>query len=76
MLNKDVFQFLKQLAINNNRDWFKLNKHLHDNSKKAVLKFSEQLFHELKIVLVEKYNETLCHDIYQDSLIIPHNSLY
>lgn len=48
MPNKEVFHFLKQLAQNNNRDWFKDNKNLHDNSKKAVLKFAEQLFHQLK----------------------------
>lgn len=33
MLEKEVFTFLKLLKQNNNRDWFKKNKHLHDASK-------------------------------------------
>ena len=48
MLSNEVFQFLKQLEKNNNRDWFKKNKHFHDESKKTVQGFAEQLFIELK----------------------------
>lgn len=48
MLSKEVFQFLKQLEKNNNRDWFKENKQLHDQAKKIVQSFTEQLFHHLK----------------------------
>ena len=48
MLNKEVFEFLKLLGKNNNREWFKENKHLHDQSKKTVEEFSNSLFDVLK----------------------------
>ena len=48
MLQKDVFTFLKSLKKNNNRDWFKDNKPLHDQSRKQVEEFSRQLFDQLK----------------------------
>ncbi|MFL2570990.1 MAG: DUF2461 domain-containing protein [Parvicellaceae bacterium] len=49
MLDKDVFDFLNLLKRNNNREWFKQNKELHDQSKKKVLEFSQKLFEELKV---------------------------
>ena len=48
MLEKEVFTFLKLLKQNNNRDWFKKNKHLHDASKQIVQEFSNSLFQDLK----------------------------
>ena len=48
MLDQDVFNFLNQLKLNNNRDWFKKNKHLHDHSKKIVTNYAEELFQQLK----------------------------
>ncbi len=48
MLDQDVFIFLNQLKQNNNRDWFKQNKHLHDHSRKKTIEFSENLFNLLK----------------------------
>ena len=49
MLDKDVFDFLNLLKRNNNREWFKQNKELHDQSKKKVLEFSQKLFEQLKV---------------------------
>ena len=49
MLDKDVFDFLNLLKRNNNREWFKQKKELHDQSKKKVLEFSQKLFEELKV---------------------------
>ena len=49
MLDQDVFNFLNQLKLNNNRDWFKKNKHLHDHSKKIVTNYAEELFQQLKV---------------------------
>jgi uncharacterized protein (TIGR02453 family) len=48
MLNSCVFPFLKSLKKNNNRDWFKENKPLHDTAKKHVQEFSIELFDLLK----------------------------
>lgn len=48
MLNPCVFPFLKSLKNNNNRDWFKENKPLHDASRKYVQEFSIELFDLLK----------------------------
>ncbi len=48
MLEQEVFNFLNQLTLNNNRDWFKKNKHLHDHSKKIVTNYAEELFQQLK----------------------------
>ena len=49
MLDQDVFNFLCQLKLNNNRDWFKKNKSLHDRSKKLVTNYAEELFQQLKV---------------------------
>ena len=49
MLEQEVFNFLNQLTLNNNRDWFKKNKHLHDHSKKIVTNYAEELFQQLKV---------------------------
>ena len=49
MLDQDVFNFLNQLKLNNNRDWFKKNKSLHDRSKKLVTNYAEELFQQLKV---------------------------
>ena len=48
MLDQNVFNFLNQLTLNNNRDWFKKNKSLHDRSKKLVTNYAEELFQQLK----------------------------
>jgi uncharacterized protein (TIGR02453 family) len=48
MLSNEVFQFLKQLNNNNNRDWFKKHKVEHDNARKKVIEFSTQLFNTLE----------------------------
>ena len=48
MLEKNIYDFLNQLKLNNNRDWFKKNKSLHDESRFAVTQFAEALFISLK----------------------------
>ena len=44
MLSKEIFEFLNQLKINNNREWFKQHKAEHDVARKKVIEFSTQLF--------------------------------
>lgn len=38
-----VLDFLKDLKLNNNRDWFQLNKNRYDNAKLEVEKFAAEL---------------------------------
>jgi uncharacterized protein (DUF2461 family) len=33
MLQKKTFQFIKDLAENNNREWFAVNKYLYEEAK-------------------------------------------
>ena len=44
MLDPTVFPFLSSLRDNNNREWFKENKGLHDAARKHVVEFTSKLF--------------------------------
>ena len=55
MLNPCVFPFLKSLKSNNNRDWFKENKPLHDASKKYDQEFPTKYFNDfLKYISIDE----------------------
>ena len=47
MLHPSVFPFLEELRDNNNRDWFKDNKHKHDAARACVVQFTQELFERL-----------------------------
>lgn len=40
MIKSETFDFLKELAVNNNRDWFFANKTRHDQAKANVIEFA------------------------------------
>jgi len=40
MIKSDTFKFLKDLAVNNNREWFHDNKGRHDEARLNVLEFA------------------------------------
>ena len=44
MLHPSIFPFLDELRENNNRDWFKANKHKHDEARAHVVQFTQALF--------------------------------
>ncbi|HQS52769.1 MAG: TIGR02453 family protein [Sphingobacteriales bacterium 17-39-43] len=47
MINLATFDFLEDLAANNNRDWFQANKLRHDEARNNVLEFAEKLIIKL-----------------------------
>ncbi|WP_207422062.1 DUF2461 domain-containing protein [Desertivirga brevis] len=47
MILPSTFDFLEKLKDNNNRDWFKQNKHLYENSHKNVLEFGSTIIKSL-----------------------------
>ena len=47
MINLATFDFLKDLAANNNRDWFQANKLRHDEARNNVLEFADKLIAKL-----------------------------
>ncbi|MDP3469305.1 MAG: DUF2461 domain-containing protein [Daejeonella sp.] len=47
MINSATFDFLKDLAANNNRDWFQANKLRHDVARNNVLEFADELIAKL-----------------------------
>lgn len=47
MIKVETFNFLKELAANNNRDWFAKHKVLHDNSRENVLEFVGSVIKDL-----------------------------
>ena len=47
MINSATFDFLKDLAANNNRDWFQANKLRHDEARNNVLEFADKLIAKL-----------------------------
>lgn len=50
MLKSETVDFLKQLAANNDRNWFQLNKSRHDLARKDVLHFTASLISELSAI--------------------------
>lgn len=43
MINAETFNFLTELAANNNREWFALNKKRHDDARQNVLDFTAEI---------------------------------
>ena len=43
MIKVETFNFLKELAANNNREWFAKNKRSHDESRENVLDFTASI---------------------------------
>lgn len=50
MLNKKTFDFLKNIAENNNREWFAENKHLYEEAKADLFPFIAALIKELAAI--------------------------
>ena len=48
MIDKALFNFLKDLKENNHRDWFHANKKIYDGVKKNVLEMLERILPELE----------------------------
>src|ERR1700712_364942 len=47
MIDRQTFDFLKDLVKNNNRDWFMANKERHDQAREKVIAFAGDLIKEL-----------------------------
>lgn len=47
MINQSTFNFLSDLAANNNREWFNDNKERYEQAKENVLDFTAELIREL-----------------------------
>ncbi|QIL38960.1 DUF2461 domain-containing protein [Pedobacter sp. HDW13] len=47
MLKKETFSFIKDVAENNNREWFAVNKELYEEAKHDVLKLVSAIIPEL-----------------------------
>jgi len=47
MINQSTFNFLSELAANNNREWFTDNKQRYEEAKENVLDFTGELIKEL-----------------------------
>jgi len=54
MISKKTFSFLKDLAENNNREWFTENKYRYEEAKVEILAFTEKLLSFMKL-----YDSTL-----------------
>ena len=54
MIKSDTFKFLNDLAVNNNRDWFQLNKSSHDDARLNVLEFAGKV-----ITGLSKFDHTI-----------------
>ncbi len=47
MISKNVFDFLKELEQNNEREWFNKNKHLYTNAYQEMLQFIDSLIQKM-----------------------------
>lgn len=43
MISKETFNFIKELALNNNREWFAGHKHIYEEARSEVLKLVAEL---------------------------------
>ena len=50
MLQKTTFDFLREVAENNNREWFAQNKHLYEEAKLDLFNFIEPLIQALSSI--------------------------
>jgi uncharacterized protein (TIGR02453 family) len=50
MLKKSTFDFLRELAENNNREWFAKNKHLYEEAKEDLFALIRPLIKELAAI--------------------------
>ena len=49
-INPETFDFLKNLAENNNREWFQAHKAEHDKASENVIEFAGELIKEMHLV--------------------------
>ncbi|SHJ25905.1 TIGR02453 family protein [Flavobacterium haoranii] len=57
MITQDIFDFLKNLKENNNKDWFTINKPTFENVQKKAKEFFNEIGFELgKVDSIEKVN--------------------
>ncbi len=47
MIKKNIFDFLKELEKNNNREWFNENKHLYKAANDEIIKIIESLIQKI-----------------------------
>lgn len=55
-ISPSTFSFLKKLAANNNREWFKSNKHLYDQAREEFIEFIDAL-----IKNISKFDPEIAH---------------
>lgn len=55
-INNPTFRFLKDLKLNNNRDWFNANKHVYEKAKKEFEDFIDAL-----IIKIGKFDPGIAH---------------
>ncbi len=58
MINQQTLDFLKELADNNNRDWFQANKDRYEKARENVIEFVTKL-----IPLLHKVDPTVSTDL-------------
>jgi uncharacterized protein (TIGR02453 family) len=68
VISKDVFQFLNQLALNNNRPWFEKNRALYEKARGEYLSFVSDLVAGIRNIEVipEKEPAKYVQRIYRD----------
>lgn len=65
MIKPGTFDFLTDLAKNNNREWFKENKFRHDEARSNVLEFVGKLIKGLS-----KFDQTISSDLDPNSCVM------
>src|SRR6195952_217241 len=50
MIERHTFDFLKELAKNNNRDWFQANKERYESARANVIEFAGELLKQMHII--------------------------
>ena len=63
-INSKSFQFLQDLSINNNRDWFNNNKPRYEAAKANMKDFGNALFEEMN--KTDHIDKIKVHRIYRD----------
>ena len=59
MISKNVFDFLKELEQNNEREWFNKNKHLYTNAYQEMLQFIDSLIQKMASKNISEIKEEI-----------------
>jgi uncharacterized protein (TIGR02453 family) len=70
MISKATFQFLSELKVNNNRDWFNDNKTVYEKARQEFIQFIDAL-----IASIARFDSGIAHHSAKDCVFRIHQDV-